>query len=472
MVEHALAKELYCRAQLQAIDDAVVAMEQTGFLLDAQYCAVQEAKARSDEASILESLRESLKLLQVQSPEPDAIWSSPKQMTELLHVTLGAPRSPVWKKGRVRLDKGETKTDEAALGWIALKTPALRTLIGQIIDLRRVRGCIKYLTKLPTYVGPDGRVHPICGPAGDGDDRAGALTGRLAFKKPEGQQIPNDEDKDKYGIRRAFIAGPGNVLLVADYSALEVVILAHILIVLFGDDQLAKMVAKGAPDIHSVNARRVFGEHLGWTDDDGHKVAELDLAEFKQKGTFAYRLRSMIKAIWYGLMYGKGAYGFGSSLTDDDGNPIGEELAERIVNALLDSVPAVRRYQDWVRDFINVHEGIPSLAGRWCPLASLMREGGLRALGRAWRRALNFPMQAGGADIVGAAMVAVHNDEVLRRLGFRIILQIHDEIVMEGPEENAVEALARLKYLMETSFVLRCALQVGAKIAKCWADGK
>lgn len=467
-----LSRELYRTAQIDAIDQAVVAMEQYGFLLDAEYCGIQEARARDEEASILLSLREELAALGVPSEDPDAIWSSPKQMVGLLHGTLGLPKSPVWKKGKVKLDKGEVKTDEAALAWIALRAPHVRGLIGKIIELRRTRGCIKYLSKLPTYIGPDGRIHPTCGPAGDGDDRAGALTGRLAFKHPEGQQMPNSEEKDKYDIRRAFIAGPGNVLVVADYSALEVVILAHILIVLFGDPQLAELTKPGAPDIHSVNARKVFGTHLGWTDDEGRKVAEYDLAEFKKKGSFGEKLRKLIKTIWYGLMYGKGAYGFGSSLTDDEGNPIGEELAGRIVDALLAEIPGIRRYQEWVRQFIWEHLGIPSLGGRWCPLADLIKMGSAWAMGRAWRRALNFPMQASGADIVGAAMVLVHNDPQLREWGFRVILQIHDEIVLEGPEEHAEEARLRVKYLMENAYALAVGLQVQAKVAKCWSDGK
>lgn len=466
-----LAHVLYGRAQIDAIDRAVVQMEATGFLLDVQYCQIQEAKARSDELLVLDSLRGRLVDLGVSSEDPDAIWTSPKQMAGLLHGTLKAPKSPVWKKGRTKLEKGEVKTDEVALNWVALKTPALRPLIADVIRLRRVRGSIKYLSKLPTYVGPDGRVHPVCGPAGDGDNRPGALTGRLAFKAPEGQQMPSEEEKDPYQIRRAFVAAPGNVLIVADYTALELFILAHICLVLFGDAQLAEMAV--GPDIHSVNAKMVFGDYLGWTEPGtGRKVQDIPLGEFKKGNPFAQKLRRMIKTIWYGLMYGKGAYGFGTSLTDENGEPIGEELAGKIVEGILSSIPGIRRYQEWVREFIQVHEGIPSLAGRWCPLADLVREGSTWSLARAWRRALNFPMQAGGADIVGAAMVAASTDPQLREWGFRVILQIHDEIVMEGPEEYAEAARVRLKYLMENSYMLRIPLQVSAKIARNWAEGK
>lgn len=468
------ARRLYHRAQVAAITAAAIEMERNGFLVDAEYCARQAERARADEQATLAQLRLELAALGVPPlPGADNIWSSPVQMGLLFHGVLGCPKSPVWKKGNVKLDKGQVKLDEVALRWVALRDPRVRALVSNVIQLRQIRGGIKYLTKLPTYIAADGRVHPVCGPAGDGDDRVGALTGRFAFKNPEGQQIPSNPKKDRYAIRRAFIAGAGNRLIVADYSTLEVTILAHILIVLFNDDQLARMVAPEAPDIHSYNARKVFGEFLGRTLSNGRRVADLELHEFQDddnKEAKAYR--QLIKEIWYGLMYGKGAYGFGASLTDQAGNPIGEDEAGRIVNALLDSIPALRKYQEWVMAFIKEHHGIPSLAGRWCPLEDLVRRGSEWALARAWRRALNFPMQAGAADIVGAAMVAVVNDRELRARGFILILQIHDELVIEGPEEHAEWAAARLKYLMETAFPLRVGLRVKAKVARSWEEGK
>lgn len=505
---------LWSEAKVQDITNAVIAMERRGFVLDVDFCNAKAAEAREDERKALNRLWELYYDCTGQQPDHwaeqidvDAIWSSPKQLQALVHGELGMPRSPVWKKGKVK--DGEVKLDEVALEWIRARLKSqgratwseetverYRDLLQGIINLRRVRGCLKYLTKLPTYVGPDGRVHPVCGPAGDDDDRVGAVTGRLAVKNPEGQQIPRNKKKDRYRIRRAFIAPPGRRLVVADYSALEVVIMAHICLHLFGDDQLARMVAVGAPDIHSTNARKVFGELLGWSTEEAAKiigckvppgapeyVRDFELGMFKcphkpeckecpSENAVGKGLRDLIKAIWYGLMYGKGAYGFGASLTDGNGNPIGEEKAGEIVEGLLDAVPAVRKYQAWVRVFIKQHGGIPSLAGRWCPLADLLREGTRWAEDRAWRRALNYPMQAGGADIVGAAMVLIEADDLLRELGFGVILQIHDELILEGPEENADAALERVMYLMTHCFKLLVPLQVSGHHGKNWDEAK
>lgn len=516
-------------AQLVAIDDAIVEMEKTGFLLDVAYCERQLLAAQGDLENQLETLyrwvqcrgyrvfpggvkrvypeieRRQLKsgawkekvvkktvyeppTWEEEKEETNTIWSSPTKLRRFLHShdpgALGLPPSPVWKKGKVKLERGEVKIDEAALDWLAARFPEHREKLKWIINLRRIRGCMKYLKKLPLYVAPDGRVHPVCGPAGDSDDRVGAVTWRLAMKAPEGQQIPRNKKKDAYGIRKAFVAAKGNCLIVADYSALEVVILAHLCKVLFGDDQLAEMVKPGGPDIHSSNAHKIFGELLGWTVPEGYPdvgklVSSFSLAAFKcdeqpeAEHPYAKYLRDLVKTVWYGLQYGKGAYGFGSSLLDAKGNPIGEERAAEIVNGLLAAVPALKWYQDWVREFILEHQGICAINGAWCDLSELVNEDADEwQIARAWRRALNYPMQAGGAAIVGAAMVAVVNDPVLRRLGFKLILQVHDELVLEGPEENADEALERVKYLMVSCFPLLVALQVSAHKGRNWMEAK
>ena len=421
--------------------------------------------------------------------EIDSMWSSGVKLRRLLHSdapgALALQPSPVWKKGKVKLHKGEVKLDEVALEWLAARHPEFKEALRWIINLRRIRSSIKYLTKLPTFIAPDGRVHPVCGPAGDEDDPVGAVTGRLAMKNPEGQQIPKQKKKDRYAIRRAFIAGPGKVLVVADYSALEVVVLAHICKTLFGDTQLEEMTRPGGPDIHSSNARKIFGELLGWVVEEGYPdagkpVASFPLEAFKcdedpsLEHPFAKWLRDLVKTVWYGLQYGKGAYGFGNTLLGPDGEPIGEDRAGQIVEGLLNAVPALRAYQEWVRDFISQHLGIPALDGRWCDLTEGRDWWDLEEWerSRAWRRALNFPMQSGGAAIVGAAMVAVVRDEWLRSHGFRLILQVHDELVLEGPEECAEQAVERVKALMVGCFRLSVPLQVTAHAAKNWQEAK
>lgn len=248
------------------------------------------------------------------------------------------------------------------------------------------------------------------------------------------------------------------ILLVADYSALEVVILADLCKRLFRDTQLEAMVAPGAPDIHVENAKMVFGHYLGWTVPAfalvdgksvactyaGHRVDEIPSAEFK-KHPYGAILRVMIKTVWYGLQYGKGAYGF-STLPGPDGKPIGEDVSGRMLKGIEQAVPGPFKWQEWCRDFVDANHGIYSLGGRWCPLYIETADNApdwMRA--RGYRRAYNFPMQATGAEIIGDAMVRVERDPAWHTTGFKVCLQVHDELVARGPAFNVEAAAGILK---------------------------
>lgn len=445
----------------------------------------------------------------------DDVWSSGQKLSLFLHSKMGInlPCSPFWKKGQVKLGadgwprpvlkKGKwtnplPKTDAAALEYLAGQHPEHREGLLRLIRLRRERGVIQYLTKWPTLVSDDGLLHPVFGPIADDDDRVGALTGRLGCKSPELQQAPTDKDKDVHRIRRIFRARRGEVILVADYSALEVVILAQILLWLFDDADLARMVAPGATDIHAFTAHYVF-RVLGDPVANALSLEDFTNAAKKEKWTAPFLppaprdfrgtwneaaavahcgwLRLMVKRIRYGLNYGKGAWGFGSTLFTADGSPLGEERAQAMIDALMKLNPAVLKFFDWVHDWIDEHGGIPSLDGRWCDLAGLV-DGDDWQRARAWRRALNYPMQAGGADLVNEAMYLVAFDPRLRAMGFVLILQVHDELVLRGPERHAAEAAAVLKEIM-TSVGLRLfpgrwtlPLQVSVGWAHSWEDAK
>lgn len=462
--------------RLTAIDDAVVAMERAGVYVDTDFCKETEAVAAQDEARIWEDLKPwagdritdifGTPLL-YRGEEDIRGGESGDQLKEFLHGTLGLPPSPFWRLGRCK--PGEIKTDARAVEYLAGQHAEHRAALQNVLALRRARGCLKYLRKLPLFVVPaTGRVHAVFGPASDSDERVGALTGRLAIKKPELMQIPRNPAKDIYGLRKAFApSGPGRVILACDYAALEVVLLAHFCRVLFGDNDLAEAVARGATDIHSVHVVRVFRDILQEPTLQGVEAGEVK----KHPNPDVAWFRELIKAIWYGLQYGKGSWGFGSTLFNKDGSALGEEAAQEMIDALLDARPGVRLWQAWVRDYIDEHGGIPSLGGRWCDLSDLVR-GSDKDRNRAWRRALNFPEQAGAADLVGWAMHLVATDPILARLGFTLVLQIHDELVLEGPAENAEEAMARVIYLMERAWPLECDLRATGAFGKTWGACK
>lgn len=451
--------------QLRGIDDAVYSMERNGILVDTAFCAKAGEQAGYDiagawatVASIVgnDKAEAALGLPPCMLPEGEVKGESQKALVQLLHGDLGMEPSPFWSKGKVKLEEGDVKVDAVALGYLARRYEEHHRLLVAILALRRARSCLKYLAKLPTFVNATtGRVHPVFGAVAEGDDRFGAVTGRLACKYPELQQIPKNATKDVYRIRKAFIAAEGNSLIECDYTALEVYILAHIILRLFGDDDLANSLEQ---DIHGVNAIIIFRDFM--------KMPGLEdlTPENIKTHPIGARLRDMIKTVWYGMMYGKGGYGFGWTLFDEHGVAIGEERATAMVEGVLTARPGVRKYQGWVLDYIREHRGIPAIDGRWCDLSDLVpgKEWQER---RAWRKALNFPMQASGAGIVGIAMARVNADDVLRRMGFKLLVQNHDALLLEGPTKNVQEAAARVSFLMTDNYPM---LSVGLKAPPAW----
>jgi len=460
---------LYETARVDEVERSIYQMERNGFMLDVAYCDDKRRLAEADEAECmgrLEAWRHSF-----QHTVADFNWASSQQVIGLLHDHLDLPPSPVWKKGRVDIRAGERKLDETALDWLIHRVPpTVAPGLKELITLRRIRGSIKYLGKLPGFVAPDGYVHPVSGPASDSDDRAGTITWRLACKNPEVMQIPTDPRKDPYRVRRAFIAPPGHTLLVADEKALEVVVLAHLLVCLFDDHQLAGAVAPGAPDIHSVNARRVFGEFLDWTR-HGRPVKGFPLEAF-QSDDFPQlkQLRQDIKAVWYGLMYGKSAYGFATSLRDENDNPVGEEVAGRIVEALLAAIPGVARYQNYVAEYVVRHHGIPGLGGAWCDLSYLTKTGNEWAVKRAIRIGQNYPCQEGGARIIGAALADITADRVLWDAGLRVERQVHDELDCRVPTASDLSMVKDRVEAHMTRFPLKAPLQVSLGYGANWDE--
>lgn len=452
----------------QEDEDATIAMEAVGIPVDVEWCRVTADIAAADEEKELLWLH---RWYVANAPgygpwkrEPtvekngkkrkdgvDAIWASPTKKIRLFDE-LDIPRSPIFAKGRVK--KGEWCLDWKAMEWIAANYKPAKQLMEHLLRLQKIRSNKKYLVKLRDS---GGMVHPICGPAGDEDDRSGAVTGRKAIKGEfEAQQLPTKEEKDLYQVRKAVIPGPGETLLVADFSSLEIGEMGDHCKRLFDDDQILQMyIAQESPeklDIHSLNAKQVFGKWLGYKVPEfvlidgrrvpcsyaGQSVADIPTGEFK-KHPYGSILRKLIKEIWYGLAYGKTKYGF-ATMIGADGQMIGEQVADAMVNALLDSVPGMRKWMRWCEAFVRKHHGIYSLDGRWCDLSLEMESGDEWAFQRAFRRAYNFPYQALGAGLIGVAMVLCTNCPMLRLLGFRVCCQVHDELVLRGPVENVEEA--------------------------------
>lgn len=465
------------------VDRAYVLLERVGFALDVPYLNQQADIASQDELKCLADLDEYYKNSVPLSARVPINWASPKQLDVLIHETLGLEPSPIWKKGEVSRYKNDRKTDGVALEYLANTNPEYAALLREIINLRRIRGCLKYLRKLPLYVQEDGLVHPVYGAPSDDDERAGARSGRSTMKNPEGQQIPNSEEKDPYAIRKGFIAPPGQMLVVRDYSAMEAVLLHCLCLALFDDDSMADA---NTSTFHNVNARTVFGTYLGWTHPvSGRRLNEFELEDFKTDPYLADRRRDA-KTVFYGKQFCKSARGFGYTLLDANGQPIGEQLAQKICDAFDEARPGLKKWQDYVWNYLwrgltrpGFYPGIAGFSGRWRDVSHLV-EDALRSgradwkFRKAWRQLCNHSEQEGGAAIKTTALCHAQV-ELSKRNNVGIIQNdIHDELIARCDEADVEEVDAILKDKMENTFPLPCGvkLKTGGGHAVNWFVAK
>ncbi len=466
------------------VDRAYLLLERTGFAIDKEYFDEQAEIARDDERIQLGNLRVEAKNTGIKcdsDEDYDSIWSSPVKLKRLLHEDLKLDPSPIWVKGEVALWKGEVKTDAVALKYLRATNPQLRPLIDGILNLKRIRSSLKYLNKIPGFVQADGFIHPVYGAGDDSDESSGTNSGRTVMKNPEGQQIPNSKDKDPYGIRKGFVAPEGQVLVVRDYSAMEAVLLHAICLSLFDDDSLADA---NSSTFHSENARKVFGDYLKWKHPDGTPISDFPLEAFEEDKYLKDRRRDA-KTVFYGLQFCKSVRGFGWTLLDAQGSPIGENLAGSIVAGFLQARPALRKFQDFVSDYLRrfkpdnpaynrrVTPGVADFVGRSRNVLDLLQ--GYISTGevdwkfrKAWRQCCNHPEQAGGANIKGAALVHCF------RQGLVVQNEIHDELIVRCKPEDVEEVSAKMQWCMEETFPIPCGVKLKTKgsVARSWYDAK
>jgi DNA polymerase-1 len=472
MAPRGLSAADYQRMILAPVGEVVIGMERTGIPVDLE--ALRDIEAQMAARSV--ELRAEL----ASWAPPDINWNSWQQIAAFFHDPpeqggLGMEPSPYCKKGEVPDDK--ISTDDRALEWLAGHNPEHREPIQKLRTLRTVERMGRYARDwlASALLYPDGtwRLHPTFGLASDYDTRPGAVTGRFGVKNPALNQVPSNTDavgdlglpKDPAGMKKAFVPPPGCKLIVVDYSQLEIVILAHLIAVLFGeDDPLVKKVRAGE-DIHGPLARYVFGVLAKETE-----IALKDVAAFK-KEPLLKMLRNLAKAGIYGNNYGKGEQGFATSVFLPTGEPLGPERAHFLKVGLNEFYPGIARYQQYIREFIERYAYIVTLLGRWQPQpnAKAQRQGDRN---RAWRQSLNYPMQGGGQEIMCLALIAIANDPRLRELGFVLSLVVHDEIVGWAPEEHADECLKLVEHHMVHAMDLLVPLKAEGKTGKNWKEAK
>jgi DNA polymerase-1 len=347
-------------------------------------------------------------------------WNSGPQLAKLLFETLGL------KAGR-RTKTGYS-TDQAVLEELAESHPFPKLLLEYRV-LTKLKST--YVDALPQVVdAADGRVHTTF-------DQTGAATGRLSSSNPNLQNIPMRTPQGR-AIRHAFVAAPGSALVGADYSQIELRVMAH----LSGDPQLIAAF-EGGEDVHASTARRIFGLPADQSVDPA--------------------LRARAKVVNFGVIYGMGA----RSLSQQMG--IGLTEAQEFIAGYFRVYARVRDFLDATLDEARRRGYVQTLLGRRRYLPELASaHGGVRS--NAERAAINTPIQGSAADIMKLAMIRVHAG--LKRLGpsSRLLLQVHDELLLEcpTPDVERVETLVRRE--MEGCIPLRVPLVVSVGRGASWFD--
>lgn len=418
------------------------AMERQGFPVDLGLAATSGSRARAALADASAQLQAQVPGLNPRSADQINAWLRRE----------GVPPSPVTKKGPPR--DGAESTDADALSYLADHHPAVAPGLRLILQIRKIHSSIKYLDKLAyhAWAHGDGATRVHC------SITRNTATGRLAAARPELQQIPKDLRKDPYGVRSCFIPSPGYELVVVDQSQLEMRILAHYLIRLFGDDSLANDLAK--QDCHSANALRVFGPVRPYL----HGVQPHEVKAHSD--VRVAQCRDDIKAVIYGMNYGKGDVSLGTTLRDEHGEPVGRAVARKVMDGIFELYPGLRPFHDWVRAELRRTGGISTLLGRFRAL-----DGARSGSRRAWRQGINTPMQGGGADIMDLAALAVSRDKELDKMGYRMLVPVHDEIVGEVPLGRGRDAGARVVSHFENAYSLEVPLVASLGVVGSWAGG-
>ncbi|MGS3144814.1 DNA polymerase I [Aeromonas sanarellii] len=345
--------------------------------------------------------------------------ASPKQLGEILFTKLGLP---VIKK----TPKGAPSTAEEVLAELA-ETYELPQLLMEHRGLAKLKST--YTDKLPLMIKPQtGRVHTSY-------HQAVAATGRLSSTDPNLQNIPVRNEQGRR-IRQAFIPCAGYKLVAADYSQIELRIMAH----LSGDKGLLTAFAEGK-DIHKATAAEVFGVALEAVTSD---------------------MRRSAKAINFGLIYGMSAFGLAKQLG------IGRVEAQKYMDLYFERYPGVLEYMERTRQQADAQGYVETLFGRRLYLPDIKsRNAGLRKA--AERAAINAPMQGTAADIIKRAMIAV--DGWIRGIedqSIRMLIQVHDELVFEIREEKLEEYIAIIKEKMSAAAELHVPLVVEAGTGDNW----
>jgi DNA polymerase-1 len=390
-------------------------VERAGIRLDGPALAVQSRHLEQELASY------TARIFELAGEEFNI--NSPQQLGRVLFEKLQL--TPGKKTGRTR----SASTAAEVLEELALSHDLPR-LVLEWRALHKLKST--YIDALPLMVHPEtGRVHTCF-------NQAVAATGRLSSSDPNLQNIPIRTELGRE-IRRAFIAAPNHLLISADYSQIELRVLAH----MAGEDALIEAFRSGE-DIHERTGLKLFGPNSG-----------LD----------KHLLRSRSKMVNYAVLYGKTPFTLARDIS------VTQEAAQEFIDAYFAGFPRVRAFIDRTLEEARHTGVVKTMAGRRRLVPNLTsRNFQMRA--QAEREAVNMPIQGSAADILKKAMIDLHAELPRRHLTTRMILTVHDELLFESPRDEAEAAAEVVRERMENAVALSVPLTVDVGIAENWRDAK
>ena len=348
--------------------------------------------------------------------------NSPKQLGDVLFNKMNLPKPTKAGKGKV-ISTAQDVLDELA------ETHPIAALVIEHRQLQKLKST--YLDQLPALADSNGRIHTTF-------NQVGTATGRLSSTNPNLQNIPTRTAIGRE-IRAAFIAAPGNLLMSADYSQIELRLMAH-----FSQDPLLLNAYRTGQDIHTLTASEVFGI----------PVDQLD------KET-----RNRAKAVNFGIVYGISPFGLAAQLG------IEQKVAKQYIDTYYERYAGIKRFIDETLEQVRKEQAVRTWFGRIRPIPDIQsRNPNMR--GFAERTAINTPLQGTAADLIKLAMIALDKEIAARKMKSVMTLQVHDELLFDVVPEEAAELEALVKHEMEhvAEFSVPIVAEVG--IGKNWRDIK
>ncbi len=425
-VRVSLLPDLYDKLNAKLTDGLKALYQNIELPLASLLCDMEHLGFKVDE-NALDSFGEQLDKSIAQ--EEEAIWSyagekfninSTKQLGNILFDKLMLPH--------YRKTKSGYSTEVSVLEKLINYHPIIELILDYRKDAKLKN---TYCDGLSKQISDDGRIHTTF-------KQTQTLTGRLSSAEPNLQNIPVRSEKGKE-LRKFFVAGDGNILIDADYSQIELRVLAHVA----GDQTLINAFINGE-DIHAVTASQVFGVPIE---------------------SVTSEMRKRAKAVNFGIIYGIGDYSLSQDLK------IPKKTAAEYIENYLAKYPDVRDYLDSTKRFARENGYVETMFGRRRYIPEINGSNkNLQAFGE--RVAMNTPIQGAAADLIKIAMI--RTDRMLKEAGLkaRLILQIHDELIIESPIEEAEKAEQILREAMQGAAKLAVPLQVDIGKGKSWYDAK